>query len=81
MPFLVRVPYLFNDYLDAAIVRFEGRHPGIRVLPSAEGVLLEGEAAQPADELRSDFLHTLYREKIYAETLPMRQALMRAVLG
>ncbi len=76
----VQIPQPFKDYVGTAIVRFEGQHPGIRVLPDAEGVILEGENAQ-ADESRSDFLHVLYREKIYAETLPMRQALLKAVLG
>lgn len=76
----IRVPQAFHDYLDAAIVRFESQHVGIRVLPGNNGVHLEGEHSQQP-ELRSDFLQTLYREKIYAETLPMRQALLEAVLG
>lgn len=77
----VRVPQRFEEYVDAAIVRFEGQYPGVRILPAAEGVVLEGESTQQQAELRSDFLHALYREKIYAETLSMRQALMKAVLG
>lgn len=77
---LVRIPERFVEFVDAATLRFEGQFPGVRVTTVAEGVCLEGEEAQQA-ELRSDFLHVLYREKIYAETLSMRQALMKAVLG
>lgn len=75
----ISIPAPFHGYLDSAIVRFESRHAGIRVVLGEAGVDLEGEqAADP--ELRADFLHTLYREKIYAETLSMRQALLRVVL-
>lgn len=80
MQAFVQIPQRFKDYVDTASLRFEGQYPGIRVLPAAEGVVLEGENAQAA-EIRSDFLHVLYREKIYADTLPMRQALLKAVLG
>ena len=63
----ISIPAPFHGYLDSAIVRFESRHAGIRVVLGEAGVDLEGEqAADP--ELRADFLHTLYREKIYAET-------------
>ena len=75
----ISIPESFQGYLNSTIVRFESRHAGIRVISGEAGVELEG--AQAADpELRADFLHTLYREKIYAETLSMRQALLRVVL-
>jgi len=75
----IPIPESFRDHLDSAIVRFESRHAGIRVISGKMGVDLEGEQSGNP-ELRADFLHTLYREKIYAETLPMRQALLSAVL-
>jgi hypothetical protein len=43
--------------------------------------LLAGAEPRMVPELRRDVLYTLYREKIYAETLPMRQALIREVTG
>jgi hypothetical protein len=44
-------------------------------------VLLSKADTPPASGLERDFLFCLYRQKIYAETLPLRSALIAGVAG
>ncbi len=70
----------FRPWLGDAVLRFRYLHPDIE-LDCKEGmVTLHGEAAnEPA--VKRDFLFVLYRQKIYAETLPFRQILIEGVTG
>ncbi|AYG64060.1 hypothetical protein CCGE525_35185 (plasmid) [Rhizobium jaguaris] len=69
-----------RPYLAAAIVRFTALHAGIEIEVSQTVSLLDDGIA-PVDLLVQEFRHCLYREKIYAETLPLRRALVDGVLG
>lgn len=70
----------FRPYLAVAIVRFSASHPDTEIEISQTISLLDNGAA-PSDLLVREFHHCLYREKIYAETLPLRRALVDGVLG
>ncbi|WP_245464029.1 hypothetical protein [Rhizobium sp. NXC24] len=70
----------FRPYLAVAIVRFSALHPGTEIEISQTISLLDDGAAS-VDLLVREFHHCLYREKIYAETLPLRRALLDGVLG
>lgn len=75
---LVEVPHSFEGYVDASLVRLQARFPGLAFSRCQNGLLVEG--ASVGADIRAAVLHTLYREKIYQETLPMREALLTAVL-
>ncbi|MDX8518181.1 hypothetical protein RFM23_17655 [Mesorhizobium abyssinicae] len=78
---VVQVPPQFDKYVDSAMLRLQSLYPTCR-LATIDGAISIGSSGSLAeDQLRRAVLHTLYREKIYAETLSMRQALFRAVTG
>jgi hypothetical protein len=60
---LARLRYLYPD------ARFDLREGGIRIAAARHGV----------EAIARDVSFLLYREKIYAETLPLRRALVEAV--
>lgn len=76
--FLIEVPERFAPHLEAAILRFESQNPGLLVEVAGTACRVTGAAAHLPDT-RSRFLHTLYREKIYADGLPMRLALIETL--
>ncbi|MET3523863.1 hypothetical protein [Mesorhizobium abyssinicae] len=77
--FVVEIPPQFDKYVDSAMLRLQVHHPAWRIarLDGAISIGVSGGLAE--EELRKTVLYTVYREKIYAETLVMRQALMSAV--
>lgn len=64
----------FLPYVEAALVRFGYLYPDnpIRLAESHVHIKI---SAGSGSGLRQEFLHLLYRERIYAETLPIRRAL------
>jgi hypothetical protein len=75
---LIGVPEKFASHLDAAALRFGSQHPNITMHVDGTTCRLTGDGADdPA--LRSRFLHSVYREKIFTDTLPMRLALIETL--
>ena len=60
-----------QPFAEAAIVAFERSYPNARV--SVDGSQISIFNAPPND--RREFMHLLYREKIYQETLDLRRIL------
>lgn len=77
--FVVEIPPQFEKYADAAMLRLQALYHTCRLTRQgcAISIALSGGIAE--DQLRRDILHVVYREKIYAETLVMREALVTAV--
>ena len=72
----VDVPEKFSELKEQVVVRLSYLEPELTFLPVGGGIEIEGSQAFSADqltELRKTIFHQLYREKIYQETLPMRQ--------
>lgn len=69
------IPEAFHSFLDAAIIAFERSYPRARVLIDGHFVTF---SEAPANG-RREFLHFLYREKIYQETLDLRRTLYARV--
>jgi hypothetical protein len=70
------IPESFEKYLDAASVRLGYLHPEIVFKKSECGIRAYWEAGNDApceDEIRKNALHQVYRERIFAETLPIRK--------
>lgn len=70
----------FRPYLHNAIMRFSYLHPSVDVAVDTDVTLTAGEGTDVADLIR-DFHFTLCRQKIYAETLPLRRTLIEGVMG
>ncbi|WP_271898482.1 hypothetical protein [Candidatus Phyllobacterium onerii] len=76
----IDLPPLFIKYLDAAIVRLRMHYPALVFSGNDRGIIVTGDTDIDPEILRSAVLHIVYREKIYAETLTMRQSLLTAVM-
>ncbi|WP_133865708.1 hypothetical protein [Azorhizobium sp. AG788] len=78
---IVEVPSNFDGVVERSVLRLEARFPAIRFERRPQGIFVSGAVDEAAIlGLRSAVLHTLYRERIYLETLPMREALLSAVM-
>ncbi|RUW53631.1 hypothetical protein EOA32_08590 [Mesorhizobium sp. M1A.F.Ca.ET.072.01.1.1] len=78
---VVQIPPRFDKYVDAAMLRIQSLYPACRLSRIDGAISIGSSGSVTEDHLRGTVLHALYREKIYAETLSMRQALFRAVTG
>ncbi|MFD9899695.1 hypothetical protein ACFWXH_07215 [Mesorhizobium sp. NPDC059054] len=68
----------FEAFVSSACVRFQVQFPELTVRIENGMAEISGCNRRSSD-IRRAFLHTLYREKIYAETLPLRANLVAAV--
>jgi hypothetical protein len=75
----IEIPALFSAYVEAAIVRLQIHYPSLNFVTHESGIVVSGNIPDHA-VLRSAVLHIVYREKIYAETLGMRQSLLAVVM-
>lgn len=66
-------------YLGSALARMRYLYPDIEFVVKGNVVEVAGKANRPSAAAERDVLYALYREKIYAETLPLRRALIEAV--
>lgn len=74
------VPQQLLPFVGTALTRLTYLFP--RVSFAATDTALTAEVGEDIDasELRREMAHTLYREKIYQETLDMRRQLIRALV-
>lgn len=70
----------FRPWLDDAVLRFRYLHPNVELDCNEGRITLHGKAVNDP-VVKRDFLFGLYRQKIYAETLPLRQILIEGVTG
>jgi hypothetical protein len=75
----VDVPEAFDAYLDMAIARFQVLHPTVQVERCHPAIRISEVGSLGTSGAQRELLHLLYRERIYAETLPMRRSLLRAL--
>lgn len=76
---VVDIPPQFSDHLDPTLLRLQAIVPECRFCQFADSIVARGLTSISEDQLRKTILHTVYREKIYAETLSMRRDLIAAV--
>jgi len=77
--FVVDIPPRFHEYLDAALLRIQILYPECQFSRSGCAISVRARDGHSEDRIRKTVLHAVYREKIYAKTLGMRQALVAAV--
>ncbi|MEI9425694.1 hypothetical protein O7A70_31705 [Mesorhizobium sp. Cs1299R1N1] len=78
--FVVEIPPQFEKYVDTAMLRLQVLYPACRLTREGNAISIGPSDSVAEDQLRRDVLHTIFREKVYAETLVMRQALVTAVM-
>jgi hypothetical protein len=79
--FVVEIPPQFEKYADAAMLRLQALYPNCRLSGKGGTISIGSSGGIAEEQLRKDILYAVYREKIYAETLVTRQALVAAVTG
>ena len=77
---VVSIEAAFEPYVDGAIQRLRFLQPTWQVKRVASQLLVAAPGAEQADVTKL-VAHTLYRERIYAETIEMRSRLYRKLLG
>jgi hypothetical protein len=78
-PVSIEFPSRFRIYAEAAVLKLQIRYPEVSFALRGNEISASSESGTGAAILRRDVLHAIYAEKIYAETLSMRQALVAAV--
>jgi hypothetical protein len=76
----MQVPNPFLQYLPSALVRLGYLYPELVFSAEAAEVIIENCPRDRENTVTRDVLYTLYREKIYAETLLMRRSLFEAAI-
>ncbi|MDF2811333.1 MAG: hypothetical protein K0S56_2364 [Microvirga sp.] len=76
----VDIPPSLHSYIDAALLRLQIQFPDVGFARGPCGIQANAETPPCGPDMRVAVLHAVYREKIYAETRPLREALFRAVL-
>lgn len=76
----VLVATAFEKYLDAAALRLAGQFPSLLFHKTDVGLIVSGPIPGDEMKIRKAVLDAIYREKVYTETLSMRQALIRTVM-
>lgn len=75
---VVEVPSQFEPYLAAALLRVQVLFSNMTFRQNSRDITIEGAGLTEECNVRKALLHAVYREKIYAETLSMRQDLVSA---
>lgn len=68
-------------YVADAVARFRYLYPSVNVTTIGAMVVAIGNETVNATEIEQQFMFCLYRQKIYAETLPLRRTLLAGVVG
>lgn len=76
---VVEIPPRFEEYMDSALLRLQVAHPECRLSRSGTTITVLSSTDILEEQFRRDVHHTVYREKIYAETIGMRHGLVAAV--
>lgn len=72
----------FEPHLQSALVRFRYLRPDAEVETHPGHVKIAlSQNHEEADQVAQDFQFCLYREKIYRETLQLRQTMIRGLMG
>lgn len=75
----IPIPEPFRAHVDAAVTRLGYLYPTAQFTAADGAIDVQFFGEVDLVVLRRDAHHTLYREKIYADTLGMRTALIEAV--
>ena len=72
----VEIPPCFDSFVEPALLRIRTLYGGYRFDRTVGGIQVRGAAVNIDPAIEQAVLHAVYREKIYADTLGMRRALV-----
>jgi hypothetical protein len=75
----VPVPPILQMYVQPTLVRLAYLYPKACFSVSVDQIDIVAPDEVPTEQIVRDVRYTLYREKVYAETLSMRRDLIEAV--
>ena len=75
----IPVAAIFRPMVELALARLGYLNPLLSITYDGHSILVSSASAFDERQVRKDVLYALYRQKIYAETLSMRKALVNAV--
>jgi len=67
-----------NDVMKSTIVRFSYLYPNDKVLIQKDKIFIEGEEITLPERMQ-EFFYLLYRQKIYQETLAIRNKIYESI--
>lgn len=77
---LIEVDASLRPYLPTAATRLGYLYPDVQFVVRTDGVELVGTDIDLA-AMRREVLHAVYRERVFAETLPLRRTLIDGLLA
>lgn len=77
---VIDVDEVFARHVKAAVARLQYLYPSLTFAVAGQSIAVDGLTDTSEDNLRRDVAYQLYREKIYQDGLPMRQAMYEAIL-
>lgn len=76
----IKIQLTFFPFLDYAITRYGYLFPDHEINSDGTDVIISCEKKISAEEAKENFLHLLYKEKIYADTLDIRKSIFKAIV-
>lgn len=77
---MVEIATSFREHLGDAVARFAYIRPDVQIEVSDQVLLIAAQGTDLSAAAR-DFQFVLYRQKIYAETLPLRRSLIQGIMS
>ena len=71
----------FHPFIPAALLRLGYLYPELDFAVSKQGIAVRGESDYDLVWLEREVTYQVYREKIFQQTLPMRQSLFTMLAG
>lgn len=78
---IIEVAEQFIQFLEPAIARISLRYQHVDFKITKKTVLITFHGTLNEKAIKKDLIESLYREKIYAETLSMRQIFLKSVMS
>jgi hypothetical protein len=77
----VLVDPMMVPFVEPALARLGYLFPKVEFVFEGSAIAIKDTFGAPPETVAREVRYALYREKIYAETLPLRRALVEAVTG
>lgn len=74
------IPTKLRPFADAALTRLKAIRSDLRITIADEVITIQNYGEEEQSDIEKLIAHTLYREKIYQETLPLRTLLVEKLM-
>ena len=76
----IKIQSAFSPFVGLAISRYGYLFPDHEITADEQNVCISGYKCFSTEEAKENFLHLLYKEKIYADTLDIRKSIFKAIV-